>query len=210
MSYTPKTINAAEERGYGVHSGSYNTASQTSNFLEAARDLTVDLTNDETSKSFGEPSRAKGLRWDKKNSKYVYRTNDDDGSRGTKMIRGESGVKIAASFQSGRFDKWRKAHKIDRLPRTGEAERQGAGQGVGRGPNRRFKHKKEQAPRDADKYRDDYHVRKKRVAEAREKRIGRFKDGTGKGEIKSNDDIRKGRKLAEWRKVKNARPAKKS
>ncbi len=45
MSYVPKSINAAEERGYGVHSGSYNTASQNSNFVEAARDLTMDLTN---------------------------------------------------------------------------------------------------------------------------------------------------------------------
>jgi ATP-dependent RNA helicase DDX54/DBP10 len=210
MPYTPKTINTAEERGYGVHSGSYNTASQNSNFVAAARDVTMDLTNDETAKSFGEPSRARGMRWDKKNSKYVNRANDDDGSKGAKMIRGESGVKIAASFQSGRFDRWRKAHKVDRLPRTGEAERQGPGPGgFGSGANRRFKHKQERAPKDADKYRDDYHVRKKRVAEAKEKRIGRFRDGLGKGEIKSTEDIRKERKLADRRKAKNARPSNK-
>jgi ATP-dependent RNA helicase DDX54/DBP10 len=210
MSYTPKTINTAEERGYGVHSGSYNIASQNSNFVEAARDVTMDLTNDDTAKAFGEPSRAKGMRWDKKNSKYVRRDNDEDGSRGAKMIRGESGQKIAASFQSGRFDRWRKAHKVDRLPRTGEAEREGAGKGVlsgGSGP--RYKHKQERAPKDADKYRDDYHLRKKRVAEAKEKRVGRFRDGGGKGEIKSTEDIRKERKLAERRKAKNARPSKK-
>jgi ATP-dependent RNA helicase DDX54/DBP10 len=210
MSYTPKTINTAEERGYGVHSGSYNTASQNSNFVEAARDVTMDLTNDDTAKAFGEPSRAKGMRWDKKNSKYVRRENDEDGSRGAKMIRGESGQKIAASFQSGRFDRWRKAHKADRLPRTGEAEREGAGKGVfGGGSDPRYKHKQERAPKDADKYRDDYHVRKKRVAEAKENRVGRFRDGGGKGEIKSTEDIRKERKLAERRKAKNARPSQK-
>ena len=209
MSYTPKTINTAEERGYGVHSGSYNTASQNSNFVEAARGVTMDLTNDDGAKSFAEPSRAKGMRWDKKNSKYVARANDDDGSKGKKMIRGESGQMIAASFQSGRFDRWRKAHKVDRLPRTGEAERPGAGNGgVGRGMGTRYKHKQEKAPKEADRYRDDYHVRKKRVAEAKEKRVGQFKDGSGKSEIKSTEDIRKERKLLERKKAKNARPSK--
>jgi ATP-dependent RNA helicase DDX54/DBP10 len=211
MSYTPKTINTAEERGYGVHSGSYNTASQNSNFVEAARGLTMELTNDDGAKSFAEPARAKGLRWDKKNSKYVARANDEDGSKGKKMIRGESGQKIAASFQSGRFDRWRKTHKVDRLPRTGEAEREGAGAGagVGRGFGTRYKHKQERAPKEADKYRDDYHVRKKRVEEAKEKRVGKWKDGIGKKEIKTTDDIRKERKLAERKKAKNARPTKK-
>lgn len=208
MSYTPKTINTAEERGYGVHSGSYNAASQNSNFIEAARDLTMDLTNDDTAKSFGVPSRVKGMRWDKKNSKYVWRANDEDGSKGANMIRGESGQKIAASFQSGRFERWRKAHKVDRLPRTGEEEREAAGKGMTIAGTR-YKHKQERAPKEADKYRDDYHARKKRVAEAKEKRMGRFRDGGGKGEIKSTEDIRKERKLAERRKAKNARPSKK-
>lgn len=186
MSYTPKNINTAEERGYGVHSGSYNTASQNSNFVEAARDVTMDLTNDDGAKSFAEPSRAKGMRWDKKNSKYVARANDEDGSKGKKMIRGESGQKIAASFQSGRFDRWRKTHKVDRLPRTGEAEREGpAGAGgVGRGFGTRYKHKQERAPKEADKYRDDYHVRKKRVTEAKEKRVGTFKDGRSADQVR--------------------------
>jgi len=209
MSYTPKTINTAEERGYGVHSGSYNTASQNSNFVEAARGVTMDLTNDDGAKSFAEPARAKGMRWDKKNSKYVARANDEDGSKGKKMIRGESGQKIAASFQSGRFDRWRKANKVDRLPRTGEAERESGGGGVGRGFGTRYKHKQERAPKEADKYRDDYHVRKKRVDEAKEKRVGKFKDGVGKKEIKSTEEIRKERKLAERRQAKNARPSKK-
>ncbi|KAL2070569.1 hypothetical protein VTL71DRAFT_13595 [Oculimacula yallundae] len=212
MSYTPKNLNVAEERGYGVHSGSYNTASQNSNFVEAARDVTMDLTNDDGAKSFAEPARAKGMRWDKKNSKYVARANDEDGSKGKKMIRGESGQKIAASFQSGRFDRWRKAHKVDRLPRTGEAEREGAGAtgGVGRGFGTRYKHKQEKAPKEADRYRDDFHVRKKRVEEAKEKRVGKWKVGSGKQELKSTGDIHKERQIQEQKKAKNARPAKRS
>lgn len=214
MSYTPKTLNTAEERGYGVHSGSYNTQSQNNNFVEAARGVTMDLTNDDGGKSFAEPSRAKGLRWDKKAKKFVARANDEDGSKGAKMIRGESGQKIAASFQSGRFDRWKKAHKVERLPRTGEAEREGSnkigGGGVGRGMGPRYKHKQEKAPKEADKYRDDFHVRKKRVDEAKEKRVGKYRDGGGKGELKSNEDIRRERKLADRRKAKNARPSAKN
>lgn len=200
MSYTPRTLNTAEERGYGVHSGS------TANFITAARDVTMDLTNDEGAKAFGEPTRSK-MRWDKKLNKYVSRDNDEDGTRGAKMIRGESGVKIAASFSSGRFDRWRQANRLGNMPHIGEIEKsQLARQAGAPTGGARYKHKKEQAPKEADKFRDDYHVRKKRVAEAKEKRIGIYKDGAGKHEIKSADDIRKDRKIMEQKRAKNARP----
>ncbi|KAF2018989.1 ATP-dependent RNA helicase-like protein dbp10 [Aaosphaeria arxii CBS 175.79] len=197
MGYTPTDVNVHEDRGYGVHSGS-NT-----NFVEAARGATLDLTNDEVSKGFGQAVRA-GMRWDKKNKKYVARANDDDGSKGAKMIRGESGAKIAASYLSGRYDDWRKKNKMGRL-RTGENEAQGLRPQHGRV----YKHKTEKAPKEADKYRDDYDVQKKRVQEAKDKRIGKFKDGNGKSELKGVDDVRKQRKQNEKRREKNARPSKK-
>jgi ATP-dependent RNA helicase DDX54/DBP10 len=203
MGYTPKTINLAEDRGYGVHSGGTN-----STFIEAAKGATMDLTNDE-SKAFAEPSRARGLRWDKKSKKYVSRANDEDGSKGTKMITGESGQKIAASFRSGRFDAWRKANKVDRLPKVGEMERNGAHFTRG-GQGQRFKHKAVKAPKEADRFRDDYYKRKKRVDEAREKRVGRFAEGKGKSELKGVDDVRKARKLKAKRREKNARPSRKA
>ncbi|KAF4463941.1 ATP-dependent RNA helicase DBP10 [Fusarium albosuccineum] len=205
MSYTPRTFNAAEERGYGVQSGG-----QGSSFVEAARDVTMDLTNDESAKAFGAPTRAK-MRWDKKSKKYVSRENDDDGSKGAKMIRGESGVKIAASFQSGRYDRWKRANRFSKLPQVGAEERPASINHVGQLPTGvRYKHKQEKAPKEADKYRDDFHVRKKRVDEAREKRMGRFRDGMGsKKELKGRDDIRKSRQEKERRKAKNARPTKK-
>jgi ATP-dependent RNA helicase DDX54/DBP10 len=203
MAYTPTTLNLAEDRGYGVHSGGTN-----SNFVEAAKGATMDLTNDE-SKSFAEPSRAKGLRWDKKSKKYVSRANDEDGSKGNKMIIGESGQKIAASFRSGRFDAWRKANKVDRLPKVGEMERSGAHFASGGAKGQRFKHKAVKAPKEADRYRDDFYKRKKRVDAAKEKRIGRFAEGKGKSELKGVDDVRKARKVQAKRKEKNARPSRK-
>lgn len=210
LSYTPMSLNLAEDRGYGVHSGSYNTASQNSNtnFVQAARSATMDLNNDDGAKAFAEPSRAGGLRWSKKDKKYVARANDEDGSKGAKMIKGESGQKIAASFKSGRFDRWRKANRVERLPRVGEAERSG-GPGQGLGAGKRWKHKLEKAPKEADKFRDDYYKRKKMVEAAKEKRIGRFKDGAGKGELKGVEDVRKDRRAKEQRKEKTARPRRK-
>lgn len=200
MGYAPVTLNMAEDRGYGVHSGSNAT------FLEAAKGATMDLVNDESSKSFLEPSRSKGLRWDKKSKKYVSKANDEDGSKGARMIRGESGQKIPASFRSGRFDAWRRANKVDRLPKAGEAERSGAHFANSTG-GQRFKHKLTRAPKEADKYRDDYQERKKRVDEAREKRVGRFAEGKGKNELRGVEDVRKGRKLKAKRMEKNARPS---
>ncbi|TGJ81600.1 hypothetical protein E0Z10_g7174 [Xylaria hypoxylon] len=216
----PRTINAAETRGYGVHSGGQSNAS--GNFFEAARSATFDLTNDEGAKNFGAPTRA-GLRWDKKGAKYVSRTNDEDGSRsqtkkgGVKMVRGESGVKIASTFQSGRFERWKKEQRVGRLPRIGESERRGPGsaaagahKGNTVGGGARYKHKQEKAPKAADKYRDDYHERKKRVADAKENRVGRFRDGDGnKKELKNADDVRKDRKVKELRRLKNARQPRK-
>lgn len=202
MGYTPTSINLAEDRGYGVHSGG-----NSNNFVLAARDVVLDLAADDGAKGFAQPSRPSGLRWDKKSKKYVARANDEDGSKGAKMIRGESGQKIAASFRSGRFDAWRKSNKIDRLPRTGEAET-ASNRASGGGGGKRWKHKKEDAPKDADKYRDDFYKRKKMVDKAKEERRGRFREGKGKSEIKGVDDVRKERGLKERRKEKNARPGK--
>ena len=178
-----------------------------SNFVSAARSATMDITNDDGAKQIAEPSRPKGMRWDKKSKKYVARLNDEDGSKGRQMIKGESGQKIAASFRSGRFDAWRKSHKMDRLPRVGETET--AVSSTNRvGGGRKFRHKAEKAPREADKYRDDYHKKRKLVEKAKEERRGRFRDGKGKSEIKGVDAVRKERGLKERRKEKNARPGK--
>ncbi|KAH6659367.1 P-loop containing nucleoside triphosphate hydrolase protein [Truncatella angustata] len=193
MTYTPRTINAAEERGYGVHSGG--------NFVESARNVTMDLTTDDGAKS--------KMRWDQKSRRYVARDNDEDGSKGKRMIRGESGAKIAASFQSGRFDKWKKAQHM-RMPRVGEAEKIMPNGPGGQTGGLRYKHKAIKAPKEADKFRDDYHERKKRVDEAKENRVGRFRDGAGdKRELKGVHDVRKARQIKQQKMEKNARPSRK-
>ena len=201
MSYHPNTQNLAEDKAYSVHS-----SQPSSSFLSAARNVTIDLGTEDGSKGFAERGR---MRWDKKGKKYVSSRNDEDGSKGGKnMIRGESGQKIASSFRSGRFEAWRKANKISKLPRTGDAERPGVSGFGGALSGRRFKHKQEKAPKEADKYRDDYHKRKKMVEAAKEKRIGRFKEGPGQREMRGVDDVRKERNNKERKREKNARPAK--
>ncbi|KAH9865775.1 ATP-dependent RNA helicase dbp10 [Plenodomus biglobosus] len=200
MSYTPKE-NFAEEKAYGVSGGDAGN----SNFVTAARAAEMSLVNDEI-QGFADAAKSK-MRWDKKSKKYVNRTNDEDGSKGAKMIRGESGMKIAASFRSGRFDDWRKANKV-KMPRVGEIEAPGrSAASFNNAP--RYKHKAEKAPKQADRYRDDYHVQKQRVAEAKEKRIGAFKDGGAKSELKDASAVHKQRKVQERKRDKNARPSKK-
>ncbi|KAL1583415.1 hypothetical protein WHR41_07569 [Cladosporium halotolerans] len=203
MSYNPTTINVAEDRGYGVHSGGVNSG----NFVKDAAGATMDLANDED-KAFATANKINSMRWDKKNKKYVSRANDVDGSKGQRYITGESGQKIAASFRSGRFDAWKKANKVNHLPRVGEMEK-GNNHFANNGDGKRFKHKQDKAPKEADKYRDDYHERKKKVQAAKEQRRGRFAEGKGKSEIKSVDDVRKGRRDLQKRKEKNARPSRK-
>ncbi|RPB02296.1 DEAD-domain-containing protein [Choiromyces venosus 120613-1] len=202
MSYAPST-SLAEDRGYRI----------SSSFAEAARNATMDLTNDDGGKGFAEAHKAKGMRWDKKAKKYVQRANDEDGSKGAKMIIGESGQKIAASFKSGRFSAWKSANKVGKLPRVGEMEDKsqltGPGGGGGRMGGRfggRMFHKGVQAPKAADKARDDYHVRKKRFEEAKGKGLVK---GAVRSEIKTKEQIRKEVKLKNRRREKSNRPSKK-
>ncbi|EGE01286.1 ATP-dependent RNA helicase DBP10 [Trichophyton equinum CBS 127.97] len=207
MSYTPTSISLTEDRGYGVHSGSNSNT----NFVEASRSATMDLNGDEGARGLGGAGSIK--RWDKRHKKYVLRQNDEDGSKGEKLVRGESGAKIAASFRSGRFDSWKKGKRLGRMPRVGEMENSNLGN-TGGIPGRKYRHNKEQAPKAADKYRGDYEKMKKK-GEAMQKR----REDAGiptyggkknvKSELKNSEDVRKARKQLEKRKEKNARPSKK-
>lgn len=207
ISYTPAGHNEAEDAGYSINS--------TSNFTSAARGATMDLAGDELQRN----NQTQIMRWDKRHKKYVRASNDDDGSRGgPRMVRGESGAKIAASFKSGRFEDWKKRNKIHRLPRVGETE--GGASDVKLGLKQKYNHKKVQEAKVPDRFRDDYEKKRKRLREkdsaARE--MGESKGqnarhdrrdvrGVKKGKITNSvDDIRKERKLQEKRRAKNARP----
>lgn len=210
MGYTPAHNDLAEDRGYGVHSGT------NSNFAQASRTATMDLNGDEGQKGFGEPRST--MRWDKRHKKYVARQNDEDGSKGARLVRGESGAKIAASFRSGRFQSWKKGKRMSHIPRVGEAETPGLGTGLNSRSHGshgshggRFRHHKQQAPKRADPMRPDYETMKKKNEAARERQAGQpgGAGGRGKSEIRSTDDIRKARKQQQRRREKNARPSRK-
>ncbi|KAH8433412.1 ATP-dependent RNA helicase DBP10 [Aspergillus melleus] len=204
MSYMPNSTNLAEDRAYGVHTGT------NVNFTQASRGATMDLLGDEGGKNFAEPRTQ--VRWDKRHKKYVSRQNDEDGSKGTHLVRGESGAKIAASFRSGRFDAWKKGKRLGRMPRVGEAEAPGMGADLhNQMHGRRFKHKKEQAPKRADPLRADYGKMKKKGDAARERHLSKAGGAasSGKSEIKNTDDIRIARKQKQKRREKNARPSRK-
>jgi ATP-dependent RNA helicase DDX54/DBP10 len=202
MSYTPTNHSTAEDRGYGVHSGS------NANFAQASRTATMDLQGDDGGRGFAEAGSTK--RWDKRHKKYVARQNDEDGSKGSRLVRGESGAKIAASFRSGRFDEWKKGKRVGRLPRVGEAEAPGLSAGANPG-RKRFQHHKEKAPKAADPLRDDYQKKKKKGEAAKERQLSKAGGAaaSGKSELRNTDDIRKARKQKQKRKEKNARPSKK-
>ncbi|KAE8147269.1 ATP-dependent RNA helicase dbp10 [Aspergillus avenaceus] len=204
MSYTPTNTNLAEDRAYGVHTGT------NANFTQASRNVTMDLLNDDGGRGFAEPRAMK--RWDKRHKKYVSRQNDEDGSKGTHLVRGESGAKIAASFRSGRFDAWRKGKRMSQLPRVGEQETPGMNAELNRAMNaRRFKHKKDQAPKSADRLRGDYEKMKKKGDAAKQRQLSKVGGAAagGRSELKSTDDIRLARKLKQHRREKNARPSRK-
>lgn len=204
MSYTPNNHSLAEDRAYGVHSGT------NSNFAQASRSAAMDLVGDEGGRGFGEPRSV--MRWDKRHKKYVARRNDEDGSKGERLVRGESGAKISAGFRSGRFEAWKKGKRLGRLPRVGETETPGLAADLNAAiSGRRFRHRKEQAPKAADPLRRDYEKKKKKVQAAKERTMAKAGGAAagGKSEIRNTDDIRLARKLKEKRKAKNARPSKK-
>lgn len=212
MSYTPANTSLAEDRAYGVHSGS------NSNFAQASRDATMDLNIDEKV-GFGE--HRSGMRWDKRHNKYVSRRNDEDGSRGgPALVRGESGTKIASSFRSGRFDAWKKGKRMGRMPRVGDTENATLSADLNNSMSgRKYKHNKQQVPKQLDKFRGDYEKKKKKLNLAREAATsegdggatkGKYNNGRApKNELRNNEDIRKARKLKDNRREKNARPSKK-
>lgn len=201
ISYRPRDTNAVEENGYGVQSGS-RTTNKSSNFVEDACGATMDLTKDE-SQGFSEATRPSQVRWDKRSKKFVSRINDEDGSKSAKLVTSESGQKIAASFRSGRFDAWQKSNRLKKQ-KVGEQEDSRQSR-----PSKvigRFKHFAERAAKKPDKFRDDYHRQRKKLAELSSKQPDTLARRSNTSTLRSADDIRKARELKERRKKKNARP----
>ncbi|KOS15308.1 dead-domain-containing protein [Malassezia pachydermatis] len=189
---------AAEERGYSLGTS----------FAEQAKHVAVDMGGDDIGPGHAN-QRPNQRRWDTKKKKFVM--GDGTGSDNQKLIRTETGLKLPASFRSGRFDEWRKTQKVE-LPHVGEdesampasARRMVANVQQGGGPRRRgFFHTQTKAPKPLDKLQYDY----KKKKQARERKGGKGM-AQAKNELKSARQIQRERETKEKRRAKNARPTK--
>lgn len=70
---------------------------------------------------------------------------------------------------------------------------------------KRFKHKSYSVPRPPDKYRDDYHSKKRKIETAKELRVGLYRDRPGRSEIKRVDEVRNERQAKLKRREKTGR-----
>lgn len=195
----------AEERAYSV--------SGTGKFFgDAARAAAFNLVDE--GQDF---IQKQGMKWDKKRGKYINAGSTSENGISMKYIRSENGTKLPASYRSGRFDSWKQAHRSGNF-RVGSIESQNTQESPGSkfatGANGRllYKHNKVQAPKLADKARDDYHKQRKRVAAALEKGVrvkGKQPIYFGDSELQTADQVRKAREIKQKKQEKNARPSKK-
>jgi ATP-dependent RNA helicase DDX54/DBP10 len=188
-----------------------------SSFVEQARNATFDLAGDEVSAN----QKRANLSWDKKKKKFIK--GDGAGADNVKLVKTESGVKLPATYRSGRFEEWRAKSKIS-LPRVGEAEGE-ASKRFASSNGSRFKHRQMKEAKPLDKLATDYDRKtrqnKKRLEsegggagsdsrkdQSQKKTKGRY--GAKpirrvRNELKSAEQIRKERNVKEKRRAKNAR-----
>lgn len=204
---------------------SYSLRDGASSFAEQARGATFDLAGDE-----GVAERQKRqMNWDKKKKKFVK--GDGVGADNIKFVRTENGTRLPATYRSGRFDEWKAKSRVS-LPKIGEAEPEGTHKRRGSGPGgKTFRHNKVAFAKPLDKLSNDYErkvrqMKKKEGSEANGGESSRLPSRDGKGgkagsryagksmgrvknEIKTVDQVRKGRTAMEKKRAKNARPSKK-
>lgn len=191
-------------------------------FTEQAQGVTFDLTNDEALQK----RKRREMRWDKHKKKFVKGAGE--GADNVKLVKTESGVKLPATYRSGRFDEW-KAKSKNSIPRVGEEEKKGPQGRTGFSPGgRKWKHNKVATAKPLDKLGNTYERKvrqlKKKHADAgvestpapasqgKKKLGGRMGGkplGRVKNELKTVDQIRRSRQLTERKMLKNARPSRK-
>lgn len=219
MSHYQK--DAITEKGYSLTDGA-------SSFAAQAQGAILDLAGDED--TIGSRQRHQNkLSWDKKKKKFVK--GGGIGSDNMKLLRTENGTQLPATYKSGRFDDWKKKTRVS-LPKNGEREMERRGAGAAGPGGRRWKHNKVTEAKPLDKLSNDYERKSRQLKKKEEgfaaeaggakpkspgkaKKIrsgGRFGGksvGRVKTEIKTVDQIRKNRMVAERKKAKNARPSRK-
>lgn len=199
---------------YSLHDGA--------TFAEQARGVTFDLTGDEALQA----RKRRELRWDKTKKKFVKGAGE--GADNVKLVKTESGIKLPATYRSGRFDEWKAKSRVS-IPRIGETEGQSAPRrGAAGAGGRKYRHNQVAEAKPLDKLHKSYekkiHQQKKKQADGavdsgsthagngKKKLGGRFGGkpvGKVKNELKTVDQIRKSRAMSEKKKAKNARPTNK-
>ncbi|PWN43652.1 DEAD-domain-containing protein [Ceraceosorus guamensis] len=157
---------AANERGYSM--------GHTDSFAAQASKASYSLAGDEA--RLGTQTQAPNAsRWDVKKKRFTK--GDGTGENNEKYIRTESGTRLPASFQSGRYEEWKKSNKVN-VQKVGEREdkksssaalaaagrgRGGSARGGrGGGEGRTFRHHSSKEAREPDRFRDDYQKQLKR------------------------------------------------
>ncbi|KAJ7218034.1 P-loop containing nucleoside triphosphate hydrolase protein [Mycena pura] len=202
MSHYQK--DATTEKGYSLRDGA--------SFAEQARNATFDLAGDE-----GVADRKRRqLNWDKKKKRFVK--GDGVGADNVKLVRTENGTRLPATYRSGRFDEWKAKTRVS-LPRVGEVEHEGSHRGKPIG--QRFRHNKIVNAKPLDRLSNNYERKGRQLKKKAESQEGEpsSRSVTGRGrhagksigkvktELKTTEQIRKGRKALEKRRAKNGRPS---
>ena len=199
-------------------------------FAEQARNVAFDLTGDSAA---AQERQRRELKWDKKKKRFVKGTGE--GADNVKLVRTESGVKLPVTYRSGRFDEWKAKNRLS-LPKVGEAEQDGLRNNKGGPGGRKYLHKQVVAAKPLDRMRGDYDRKVRQLKKGRQDgedetpargASSRPPPGKGKGqpkkgskyggkqlgkvknELKTVDQIRKSRNLAEQKRLKNARAPRK-
>ncbi|KAG6897896.1 hypothetical protein C0992_009380 [Termitomyces sp. T32_za158] len=202
---------AATEKGYSLNDGA--------TFAQQAQSATFDLTGDDV--VAGRQKRQSQLNWDKKKKKFVQ--GNSVGADNVKLIRTESGAKLPATYRSGRFDEWKAKTKTS-LPKVGEAENGMNGRQPRESGGHRFRHNAVVQAKPLDKLHKSYERKLRQVSKKRGEdegqstgkptrpggRYGGKPVSRVKSELKTNEQIRKGRKVMEKKRAKNARPSRRT
>jgi len=182
--------------------------------------VAFDLAGDETVQE----KKKRQLNWDKKKKKFVK--GGGVGADNVKLVKTENGVRLPASYRSGRFEEWKAKSRIN-LPRIGETEPDRPK--LRNEGSRKFRHSKVSAPKELDKLGNNYERKARQLKKRHEgdrgevarplytslKKQGKPSRYGGKSldkiksELKTSDQIRKQRKVMERRKARNARSTKK-
>lgn len=194
---------AASDRGYSLNDGNKTFASQAAAAafsLSADREAARPQTEGDDADLL--PQRASALRWDRKTKRVVR--GDGVGADNKKLIRSESGKRLPASFQSGRFENWRSQQRLH-LPKVGEAELPRA-KSFQPQPGRQFRHKAGVPRQEKQSSRGGKGGPPDRKARSSLQRGA--KPGAGPGGLRTVDQIAKERRQKEKRVARSTQPSK--